>query len=139
MRAALVCLSLVLCGLGLGGSGFAAQGSGRALAPVDLAAPSLCPENLVRACTSSPEISRGGYGTNGILPRRDAGCVLERGRVLTGGWGHRDVGLGLSRAACVRKWGMCVCVVPGSARSVCSAFAFGSGGVGVGALGAGAV
>jgi hypothetical protein len=27
-----------------GGSGFAAQGSGRAIAPVHLAAPSLCPE-----------------------------------------------------------------------------------------------
>jgi hypothetical protein len=42
-----------------GGSGFVVQGSGRALAPVRLAAPSLCPENLVRACASSPEISRG--------------------------------------------------------------------------------
>ena len=47
-RAALVVAAScsVLCGLG--GSGFVAQGSGRALAPVRLAAPSLCPENLVR-------------------------------------------------------------------------------------------
>jgi hypothetical protein len=35
------------------------RGSGRALAPVHLAAPSLCPEDLVRACASSPETSRG--------------------------------------------------------------------------------
>jgi hypothetical protein len=51
MRAALVCLSCsVVWGVR---SGFAARGSGRALAPVHLAAPSLCPENQVRACASS--------------------------------------------------------------------------------------
>jgi hypothetical protein len=51
-----------------GGSGFAAQGSGRALPPVHLVAPSLCPEKIWPGPVlppSSPEISRGGHG---ILP-----------------------------------------------------------------------
>jgi hypothetical protein len=41
---------------------------------VRLAAPSLCPENLVRACASSPEISRGGHG---ILPSHCKAAVLR--------------------------------------------------------------
>jgi hypothetical protein len=52
-----------------GGSGFAAQGSGHALAPVHLVAPSLnAQKNLVRACASSPEIPWGGHG-HGALPK----------------------------------------------------------------------
>jgi hypothetical protein len=57
---------LVLCGLGVRVSPHRALGR-RALAPVHLVAPSLCPEkNLVRACASSPEIFRGGHGI--LLP-----------------------------------------------------------------------
>jgi hypothetical protein len=46
-----------------GGSGFAAQGSGRALAPVHLVAPSLCPEE------SGPGLC--------FLPRKDGGRSLS--------------------------------------------------------------
>jgi hypothetical protein len=55
----------VLCGLGVRLLPHRASGRALALAPVHLVAPSLCPENLVRACAPSPGIPRGGHG---ILP-----------------------------------------------------------------------
>jgi hypothetical protein len=81
MRAALVCLSCsVVWGFGFRRT----QGSGRALAPVHLAAPSLyAQENLVRACGPvlppgpPPKfpVSRGGYG---ILPSGPSSITHHR-------------------------------------------------------------
>jgi hypothetical protein len=61
----------VLCGLWSGGSGFAAQGPGRALAPVHLMAPSLCPENpgpgLCFHLVAKPALPRV-FGSLGLWP-----------------------------------------------------------------------